>query len=60
MAELHDRLAEVDRSIAWTIRARDAEPDNPDHVWRLAEYYADIGDRQAGRSTASRRSYNFV
>lgn len=43
-ADLLDRLGEVDRSIAWTIRARDLEPDNPDHVWKLAEYYADIGD----------------
>lgn len=43
-AELLDFLGEVDRSIAWTIRARDMEPDNPSHVEKLAEYYADIGD----------------
>ena len=46
LAELEERLGYVDRSIAWTIRARDLEPDNPDHVWRLAAYYADLGDAE--------------
>jgi len=44
IADLLDRLGDVDQSIAWTIRARNLEPDNPDHVWKLAEYYTDIGD----------------
>ena len=34
----------VDEAIAWTIRARDLEPDNESHVERLAELYAEIGD----------------
>lgn len=41
---LEDLTGEVDAAIAWTIRARDKEPDNPDHVARLAELYATIGD----------------
>jgi TolB-like protein/tetratricopeptide (TPR) repeat protein len=37
-------LGDVDKSIAWTIRARNLEPDNRAHVDKLAEYFADIGD----------------
>ncbi len=44
MADVLARVGEQDKSIAWTIRARDLEPDNPDHIWKLAEYFADIGD----------------
>ncbi len=44
MAAIWKILGEVDKSIAWTIRARDLEPDNPLHVAILAEYYADIGE----------------
>jgi tetratricopeptide (TPR) repeat protein len=41
---LYDLIGDVDHAIAWTIKARDAEPDNPLHVERLAELYTDIGD----------------
>ena len=34
----------VDEAIAWTIRARDMEPGNRDHVEKLAELYTIIGD----------------
>lgn len=44
IANLYDLVGDVDHSIAWTIKARDAEPLNPDHVGKLAEYYVDIGD----------------
>jgi TolB-like protein/tetratricopeptide (TPR) repeat protein len=37
-------LGQVDRAIAWTIRARDLEPGNPDDIANLAELYASIGD----------------
>ena len=43
IAEVLSLLGDVDHAIAWTIKARDAEPDNPLHVQRLAEYYTDIG-----------------
>ncbi len=43
IAEVLSILGDVDHSIAWTIKARDAEPDNTLHVQRLAEYYTDIG-----------------
>ncbi len=41
---LYYLAGEVDRAIAWTIRARDREPENPDHIEWLAELYAVIGD----------------
>ena len=44
IAKLYDVVGDVDHAIAWTIKARDAEPDNPLHVDMLAEYYTDIGD----------------
>ncbi|MDX1556718.1 MAG: tetratricopeptide repeat protein, partial [Xanthomonadales bacterium] len=44
LATLFDYIGDVDRSIAWTIRARDVEPDNPAHVHKLAEFHADIED----------------
>lgn len=46
IARLHDLTGRVDESIAWTIKARDLEPDNPTHVGALAELYADIGDSE--------------
>ncbi|MEO1204444.1 MAG: tetratricopeptide repeat protein, partial [Pseudomonadota bacterium] len=44
IARLQELTGRIDESIAWTIRARDLEPDNPDHTAALAELYADIGD----------------
>jgi len=44
IADLLDYLGDVDQSIAWTIRARDLEPDNPSHIQKLAELFADIGE----------------
>jgi len=46
IAEILDHLGDVDQSIAWTIRARNSEPNNPLHIEKLAEYYTDIGDHQ--------------
>lgn len=50
IADIEDLLGEVDRSIAWTIRARDLEPDNPAHRHKLAEFYADIKDAETAIS----------
>ncbi|NIP19337.1 MAG: hypothetical protein GWM87_15140 [Xanthomonadales bacterium] len=44
IAWLKEMSGEVDQAIAWTLRARDLEPENPDHVYRLADLYATIGD----------------
>ncbi len=44
IGELLAYLGDVDHSIAWTIRARNLEPDNQAHVDKLAEYFADIGE----------------
>lgn len=41
---LMELSGETDQAIAWTIRARDLEPDNPDHVEKLAHLYAILGD----------------
>jgi TolB-like protein/thioredoxin-like negative regulator of GroEL len=43
---LYELIGEVDKAIAWTIRARDLEPGNPDHRGRLAELFAIIGDAE--------------
>ena len=34
----------IDESVAWVLRARDREPNNPDHVAKLAELYTLMGD----------------
>jgi TolB-like protein/tetratricopeptide (TPR) repeat protein len=34
----------IDESVAWVLRARNREPDNPDHVSKLAELYTLMGD----------------
>jgi TolB-like protein/tetratricopeptide (TPR) repeat protein len=44
IADTLEILGDVDQAIAWTVKARDLEPDNPNHRWKLAEYYADIGE----------------
>jgi TolB-like protein/tetratricopeptide (TPR) repeat protein len=44
VAWLLELAGRVDQSIAWTVKARDLEPHNPDHVEKLAELYAIIGD----------------
>ncbi len=44
IAKLFDLVGDVDHAIAWTIKARDTERNNPLHIDKLAEYYADIGD----------------
>ncbi|MDH3719654.1 MAG: hypothetical protein OES79_16150, partial [Planctomycetota bacterium] len=44
IADLLEYTGRVDETIAWTIRARDLEPNNPDHIERLADLYAYIGD----------------
>lgn len=41
---LMELAGRVDEAIAWTIRARDMEPGNRDHVEKLAELYTIIGD----------------
>ena len=44
IAWLKELIGELDQAIGWTIRARDLEPDNRDHVEKLANLYATIGD----------------
>ena len=46
IANIYDITGDVDHAIAWTIKARDAEPGNSGHVEKLAEYFVDIGDFQ--------------
>lgn len=43
---LYELIGEVDLAIAWSLRARDLEPDNPDHVTKLAYLFALIGDAE--------------
>jgi TolB-like protein/Tfp pilus assembly protein PilF len=44
IAHLYDLVGDVDHSIAWTIKALNADPGNPLLVEKLAEYFVDIGD----------------
>jgi len=44
ISRLLDLTGDVDRAIAWAMRARDLEPANSDHIDWLAELYATIGD----------------
>ncbi|MDJ0906821.1 MAG: winged helix-turn-helix domain-containing protein [Woeseiaceae bacterium] len=44
IAHLLNTMNRVDESIAWLVRARDKDPDNPVYSWALAELFADIGD----------------
>lgn len=53
IARLHEFLGELDHAIAWTIRARNLEPDNPVHLWKLTELYAMIGLDETARSIDS-------
>lgn len=41
---LMELAGRIDESVAWALRARDREPDNPDHVAKLAELYMLMGD----------------
>jgi len=52
IAKVLDMLGDVDHAIAWTIKARDAEPNNPLHVEQLAEFYTDIGDYETAFALA--------
>jgi len=44
IAILYELNGDLDYAIAWTLKARDLEPENPAHIGRLAELYAEIGD----------------
>lgn len=50
IAELLDFAGRIDESIAWTIRARDRQADNPLLIDALAELYVDIGDIETARA----------
>ncbi len=50
IAEVLGLLGDVDHAIAWTIKARDTEPNNTLHVQKLAEYYIDIGAYETARA----------
>ncbi|MDH3902900.1 MAG: hypothetical protein OES90_06730, partial [Xanthomonadales bacterium] len=41
---LYELTGDTDLAIAWNLKARNLEPDNPLHALQLAELYAEIGD----------------
>lgn len=55
---LFEMIGEVDMAIVWAIRARDLEPDNPDHIEKLAALYALIGDADTALKLESPPSLN--
>jgi len=46
---LNELAGRVDEAIAWTLRARDRDPGNPDHVEGLAELYTILGDYETAQ-----------
>lgn len=46
IAWLHELRGEIDLAIGWTLKARDAEPGNPDHPAKLADLFALLGDEE--------------
>lgn len=50
ISTLYQLIGQLDRAIAWAIRARDLEPGNDDHVWQLAELYTEIGDQDTAEA----------
>lgn len=52
ISRLLDLTGDVDKAIAWAVRARDLEPANNDHVEWLAELYATIGDFDTAQKLA--------
>ncbi len=46
VSRLYELTGDIDKAIAWGIRARDLEPGNQDHAGWLAELYAEIDDYQ--------------
>ena len=55
---LYEIIGEVDMAIVWTLRARDLEPNNPDHIEKLAALYALIGDADTALRLESPPSLN--
>lgn len=43
---LYELIGEIDLTIAWTLKAQQLEPDNPDHVEKLADLFALLGDTE--------------
>ncbi|MDX1480270.1 MAG: winged helix-turn-helix domain-containing protein [Woeseiaceae bacterium] len=50
LSRLHEFLGEIDHAVAWTLRARNAYPDDPAHDWRLSELLSIIGDYDAANA----------
>jgi len=44
IARLHELTGRVDEAIAWTLRARQLDPENTDHNEYLAGLYVEVGD----------------
>ena len=44
IAEIHEYIGELDEAIAWTLSAKEDDPDREDINWKLAELYARLGD----------------
>jgi TolB-like protein/Tfp pilus assembly protein PilF len=55
---LYEVIGEVDTAIVWTLRARNLEPNNPDHIEKLAALYALIGDAETALKLESPPSLN--
>jgi tetratricopeptide (TPR) repeat protein len=60
VAWLHELAGELDRAIAWTLRARDLEPDNVDHMANLAQLFVAMGDIETANRLEPRPSVGLL
>jgi len=49
LAQIYERVGNLDVAIAWAMRSRAADPEYADALWYLAELYARIGDEEGAR-----------
>ena len=57
---LHESLGEVDVAIAWTLMARQLEPDKPDYAAKLADLFALLEDEETAMRIAPSPTMNLM
>ena len=56
IARLYELTGDLDEAIAWALKARALEPDDPEKSWQVAELYARIGDFEGAHVFQHRES----
>jgi len=60
ISRLYELTGDIDKAIAWGIRARDLEPGNRDHTEWLAELYTELKDFETALELAPRPSLGLL